>query len=147
MRFESGPAPSLGLLHILEDALSLLEGHHLTPDRRAFVLKESKELIGEAQEGSSISRNDGVFVPPGKWRALKSFSLLNRYLGTQRQQLDENSLQEVAVSLARLSNGEAVSEDVRENAITTLRDVCEQMSRDVSIRNIGSNEDLPAIAL
>jgi hypothetical protein len=147
MRFESGPTPSLGLLHILEDALSLLEGKDLPAHRRAYVLAESEKLVNDAQEGSRMSGEGELFVPPGKWRALKSFVLLDRYLGGPRNKIEEKTLQEILAALTSLTKNQVAPEDLRQGAVTALRDICEQMERDISLNNIEPSIELAPIAL
>lgn len=142
MHFENGPTPSIGLLHILEDAAALLRGSALEPTRRGYVLSEVEKLITEAREGSEISKNTDAFVVPGKWRMLQSYTLLSRYLGEDSMQLDANALEQLLGAVMHLSAGEPIPHQQCVAAATTLKALCEQMSQDVTSGITSGDEQL-----
>jgi hypothetical protein len=146
MRLQYGPSPSLGLLHILEDTVSVLEGGELEPERRAYVLSEATNLLTDAELGSEISQESQQLIDPGKREALGSFMLLNRYLNRNRINPSDTSLKEVATVLQTVSENKLVPESTLVKPIATLRVLCEQMSRDLSNRISGSQEKGPLFA-
>jgi hypothetical protein len=140
----NGAVPSLGLLHILEDTVGLLEGVQLKPQRRNYVLRKSKELFAEAEEGAS--ETNSTFVEPSSWRALESFMVISRYLNQHRMQPDNNALRDLASVLQKVEADEQVSEDLLKGPIQTLRTICERMSRDISKPMAGPSEKLRLFA-
>ena len=142
MHLQSRPVPSLGLLHVLEDTLSILEGEKLEADRRAYVLKRSKTFLATAKRGYSISRQKSLFVERSKWPALESFNLLKTYLSVPATAAP---LKEVSDVLVRVGANKSVPKRERETAIKALRELCTSMARDISPRSQGGAQLGPRI--
>ena len=132
MHLQSRPVPSLGLLHILEDTLSLLEGEAVEQRRRHYVLQKSRAFLSKATRGRSISQQKRLFVEPANWAALESFTLLNQYLSQPESNVV--SLRAVSGVLAKLEDRKRISREERQTAIHTLRELCTSMGRDISPR-------------
>jgi|HubBroStandDraft_4_1064222.scaffolds.fasta_scaffold728481_1 hypothetical protein len=146
MHFERGPAPSIGLLHILEDAAGLIQGKTLEPGRSDYVLGQVRKLVDQAIEGSKISKQEGVFVLPGKWQAMESYTLLSRYLGEESTHLDENVLEQLSSAVTHMSQQTPMPEELRIDAFGILREICEQMGQDVDT-GISPSDELQPIAM
>ena len=146
MHFERGRVPSIGLLHILEDAVALVQGNELEPGRATYVLGQVRKLVNEAIEGSKISKQDGVFVLPGKWQAMESYTLLSRYLGEESAHLDDDALEQLSAAISHMSQQTAMSEELRTNAAKILREICEQMGQDFDA-GFSTSHELQSIAI
>ncbi len=74
-------ASSLGFRHVIEDALAILAGQTINPDRRAYVLRDFSNLLIEAKRGSDLVQQDTLFVTSADRSAYESYSFFDRYLG------------------------------------------------------------------
>lgn len=147
MFLESGPTPSLGLLHILEDTLSLLNGVELETKRREYVLKQSKAFLLQVKEGSGTnqSANPKRFPGPPRSRALHSYALASRYLGEPSARLDLTLLAVVEDALSKYEA--AAPAQSKDKAIATLKSLCQGMGRDLSRAIVDAGEDERQLAL
>src|SRR3569832_1513261 len=97
MHLENRTVPSLGILHILEDALSVLQGRPIDADRRQYVLKEARELVDSARErAEDVLSASGHVVDPKKWRNMQSYTLLSRYIDTDLSQPNTEAVRKLA---------------------------------------------------
>jgi hypothetical protein len=68
---------SVGFLHVVEDALALLNGKKLSEERRTYVLKDLTKIISDAKDFSSVGQGNMRFVTSVNRQAYDFFSLLN----------------------------------------------------------------------
>jgi hypothetical protein len=131
MHLLSNPSPSLGVLHVLEDTLAILQGKEIPAARRSFVLERSGALLKDATEGSTVAKTPQASVGPGNVRALESYALLHRYLSGTPVRRDDKEISTVASAVEGISSGQAITDEVRASSVRTLRTVCERMNRDL----------------
>jgi hypothetical protein len=86
-------AQLIGLCHILEDGITILESGKVPSSRRKYVLKELKDLLKAANQGSKLVHEQAWVIPPSERMAFDSFSFIDTYLDSyDRDQLDRSLL-------------------------------------------------------
>jgi hypothetical protein len=76
-------AEAVGLKHIIEDGLAILDGRKVGEGRREFVMRDLRDLLDQAIRGSHIASQATLFLGEGDRQAFGSFTLLDRYLGAR----------------------------------------------------------------
>src|SRR5689334_4926740 len=93
MTLESNLAEVVGLKHVVEDGLAVLEGRRIDQTRRDFVIRDLKKLLSDALRGSTIASQATLFLAEDDRQAFGSYTMVGRYLnaagveGTWRAEL------------------------------------------------------------
>ena len=120
----------LGLRHIVEDGVKLLEGGRIARDRRQYVLAQLKSFIDQASRGSALVEENAWFIPPSDREALESFSLINKYLNARGPKLRQ-LLDATRESIERLETGRPVAKADFSKAHGLMTDVLECIRQDM----------------
>jgi hypothetical protein len=74
-------AEAVGLKHVIEDGLAIIEGRSISDSRKGFVLEDLRALLNKAIRGSEIASQSTLFLGEDDRQAFGSFALIDRYLG------------------------------------------------------------------
>ena len=109
MRVDRIPSKDIGLRHVLENGLALLQGAELEADRRVQVLNSLQRIFSEAERGSAALGVAQLTAALNERRAIDRFSDFYHHL---RHEFGD----EVA---ARLSEAKVALDDLRDTGTTT----------------------------
>jgi hypothetical protein len=76
----SRPGATVGLRHVLEDGVALLDRQHLENRRQGFVIQDLTNLLEQAAKGGKLTEGSGLFASAGDASAFEAYSLVFRYL-------------------------------------------------------------------
>jgi hypothetical protein len=87
MRFELGAARHLGLQHVLENGIFILDGADVSDERRQRVVQTLLSVVSRADQGAIALVSHKLNFAPEERSAIESFSLFYRYLGSVAEDL------------------------------------------------------------
>lgn len=125
-----GPHASLGMLHVFEDVVSILEGDLLDDkERRKYVLSRAKELFGDAVAGAKLIARSDLYVPPSRWKKINSFIFLSNYLRGPDPAI--NVIVEIDCLLAQMMARGRITKKRHLNGVLVLKSLCICIERDM----------------
>jgi hypothetical protein len=74
-------AEAVGLKHVIEDGVAIIEGRAISESRKGFVLEDLRALLNKAIRGSVIASQPTLFLGEDDRQAFGSYALIDRYLG------------------------------------------------------------------
>lgn len=123
------PFAEIGFRHIVEDALAIVGGRPLDPNRRAYVLGDLIRLFRDAGRGSEIASRRTFFVGSEDKSAFEDFERLDRYLRNRYQNKLSQVLEDVSRTLDALQKDAAVPADARKTSQELLQELLDGMVR------------------
>jgi len=128
----SSPAASVGLRHVLEDGVAILDGRSLGASRAEFVIRDLASLLEQASKGGQFTKARRLFAPAADASAFEAFGLVFRYLRDAYGDDLNAKLENASLALRRLSSSENLSPPERQAARDFLGQMLESLNRDVS---------------
>lgn len=120
----------VGLRHIVEDGIKILEGGMIAPQRREYVLSELKQMVEEARRGSQLVREHAWVVSPSERADFESFSIIDEYLESYASDELERSLSDATRSFELAEAGKIVPDEERQATLEFLRDLLRCIQHD-----------------
>jgi len=128
MTAEQAIKTGVGLRHILEDGISILEGTHLEKARRDYVLDDLEALFGEVVRGSELVQARSLFIGTNDRKAFESFSLLDKFLPEIDEEMDAR-LKALVASLTELKIGNTISDEQASELSAFLNQILAGLNR------------------
>lgn len=98
---------TVGLRHVLEDAIAMLKNEASVPENRRLVVMEYlRRLFDEASKGSSAAKVRTLLRSADDASAVQSFTFVERYVG---QAPSQQQLQAVSAALSATREGRAAN--------------------------------------
>lgn len=132
MRTELALATNVGLRHVIEDGVSILDNTRVPPERRRFVLDDLIELLQEAVRGSELLGSSSLLVAGADRSAVDAISLLDRYLRNDSDAVLRDELKASAVAFTALRDGKSVSPSHRKQVVRFMRELLSTLERSES---------------
>jgi hypothetical protein len=123
-------AEAVGLRHVIEDGLAVLEGRKIDETRREFVVQDIRKLLAQALRGSEIASEPRLYLAESDRQAFGSFAMFGRYLNLAGAATWRSALPAALNAFDSLKNAKAASRESREAAINILSAVLNQVSAD-----------------
>jgi hypothetical protein len=123
MNIQTAPYRDVGLQHLLESGLSLLQHKPLEASRRAQVMDGLVQVFSEADKGATALRSQAAFWAASEAPAFERFSVFFRYLKDVPGSDALTELSEAKAALEAMKAGEPVEGEVKqrvENLINLL---------------------------
>jgi hypothetical protein len=116
---------TIGLRHILEGTIKILEGKRVDPSRKKYLLNSVIKLLGEAEKGSNFVHERAWVVPPAESDSLESYSFLTTYF-QNGDYLDQN-LPSSKKTIMSVASGSSVAAEKLQPVIKLLKELLERM--------------------
>lgn len=122
----------LGFRHLIEDGLTILSGHPINPDRRAYVVQDLSELVLQAKRGADMVRSNALTVTTADRNAFDSFSILDRFWDRTHEDQWNNLLAKAGEAFDELRKGGRanLNDDQRAAAANLLQHVLSGLTRE-----------------
>jgi hypothetical protein len=82
MQHPSNLAEVVGLKHVVEDALAVLDGRGMEQSRREFVVRDLRKLLSDTMRGATIASQATLFLAEDDRQAFGSYTMVGRYLNS-----------------------------------------------------------------
>jgi hypothetical protein len=128
MNTEMAMQTGLGLRHVIEDGIAILNGEEFAPQRKAYVLNDLQSLFGQVVRGSELVHSPSLFVGRDERRAYEAFSLLDRFLPSNDNSLQE-TLKASVNTLTEITNGKNVASDKAQQLTNFLKVIVASLRR------------------
>ena len=126
-------AEAVGLKHVIEDGLAIIEGRPLGEARRNFVVHDLSELIDRAIRGSQIASQPTLFLGEDDRQAFGSFALIDRYLGAGRTPSWLHQAPDALRVLERIRKTEVPDQREKQAAVELLGALLSQLSAESAL--------------
>ena len=126
---------SIGLRHIVEGTIKILEGASVDQNRQQYILTAIRRLLDQAEQGSHFVRERAWVIPPSGRDALDSYSFVDTCLRGS-ENLDE-SVRVAKETIEALEGKRSLAPAKRAAAIRLLQDLLEGMRN----RRLAYSED------
>jgi hypothetical protein len=128
-------AEAVGLKHVIEDGLAVLEGRTLDASRRDFVMRDLRGLLNRAIRGSHIASQPTLFLGEDDRQAFGSFALIDRYLGAGRIPGWLNQAPNALQVIDQIQQAQIPEETQRQAALQILGALLTQISTEPSLES------------
>jgi hypothetical protein len=134
MTTQFGSASSVGLRHVIEDGVALLNQDQLGEARRKIVLKGLMDIFAGASRGSDVMQVQSLFARVSDKPAVEAFSLLFRYLNPEYRGDLPRRIEETLDVLKAISDNQQVDAPRLTHARQLLVSLLDAMRREVALR-------------
>jgi hypothetical protein len=105
----SGIEFTIGLRHVLEDAIQYLGDGAVEPARQKLVLRDLSDFMERARTGSEVTAAATFTANADDASAVEAYALLFHHLNASLEQELAGKIRSTADIISQLSNGSAVS--------------------------------------
>lgn len=130
MRVERIPSKDIGLRHVLENGLALIEGDDLGADRREQVLKSLQHIFSEADRGSAALGVSQLTAGLNERRAIERFSAFYHHLSHEFGEEVPMRLSQAKIALDEMLQQGNATEQHAGNLKDVLQHLVESIRRE-----------------
>jgi hypothetical protein len=116
---------TIGLRHIVEGGIRILEGASLEESRRRYILKELEQFLDEAGKASSLVHEHAWVAAPSEKGAIESYLLVDAYMPDAGSL--EADLTRASACIQEFKNNESVAPDKVMQTKNFLKDLLHSM--------------------
>ena len=128
-------AEAVGLKHVIEDGLAIIEGRPVSDSRKGFVLEDLRALLNKAIRGSEIASKPTLFLGEDDRQAFGSFALIDRYLGGGAAPTWVHQAPDALRVFERVQKAEAPNEHEKKAALEILNALLCQISAEPIVQS------------
>jgi hypothetical protein len=120
----------VGLRHVLQDGVALLEGRNLRQDRADFVVQDLADLLQRANRGAQITNEHQLLVTAADIKSFEIYALLFQYLNDAFGNTLSGKIDEAHSALDELANHQELSPHTRDTTRDFFLRLIERMDCD-----------------
>ncbi len=135
------PTSDLGLQHVLENGLLILQGGSLPAVRREQILERLVQIFSEADRGAETLRSQKLMFAVQHQPAFERFSIFFRYLKDSESDVPK-SLSEATEVLRQLQYGNVKNETQKSNLVKVIEKLLGGLRRERALTPLVSPKNI-----